>query len=139
MSASSGRRPCGFSLFELVIAITIVSVAIAGVMSVFVVTTQHSADPMARQQAQLIAEAYLDEILLKRFYDPDTNNVCPTAVETRGTYDNVCDYSGLVQSPPQDQFGNATVSGFTVSVTVLPRAHRFTAAATSSTTPALSG
>ena len=120
MSTRTSRR--GFSLIELVIGIVVVGIAIASVLTVFVTTTAHSADPMERQQAQLIAEAYLDEILLKKFYDPDTNNVCPAAVEARNAFDNVCDYDGLVQSPPQDQYGNVTVAGYTASVSVTPTA-----------------
>lgn len=120
MSARPRRGGRGFTLLELILSITIIGIAVTSVMSVFFVTTQHSADPMAQQQAQLIAEAYLDEILLKRFYDADTNNVCPAAVETRSTYDNVCDYQGLSQSPPKDQHENDTVSGYSVTVTVTP-------------------
>ena len=88
-------------------------------MSVIVVTTQHSADPMARQQAQLIAESYLDEILIKKFYDPDTNNVCPGAAEARTAFDNVCDYHGLNQVPT-NQFGTAIagLSAYNVQVSV---------------------
>ena len=117
---SARRAQSGFSLVELIIGITIIGITIASVMTVFIVTASRSGDPMLRQQAQMIAEAYLDEILLRRFYDADTNNVCPAAVEIRTSYDNVCDYNGLVQSPPQDQFGNATVTGYTASVTVTP-------------------
>ena len=109
----------GVTLLELIIAMVIVGISIAGVMTVFVITTQHSADPMARQQAQLVAEAYLDEMLLKRFYDPDTNNVCPAAAEARSAFDNVCDYNGLNQAPT-DQFGTgiAALSAYNVQVTV---------------------
>lgn len=119
MCASRARAARGFSLIELILAMVIVGISLAAVMSVFVVTTRHSADPMATQQAQLIAEAYLDEILLKRFYDPDTNNVCPAAAETRAAYDNVCDYHGLNQAPT-DQFGNpiAALSAYNVSISV---------------------
>jgi len=120
MSARTGRRGLGFTLLELILSITIIGVAVTGVLSVVFVASRHSADPMAQQQAQLIAEAYLDEILIKRFYDPDTNNVCPVATETRANFDNVCDYHNLSQTPPQDQYGNNTVSGYSVSVTVTP-------------------
>src|SRR3954466_2993315 len=108
MCISRARKELGVSLLELIIAIAIVGIALAGAVSVFVVTTQHSADPMSQEQAQLVAEAYLDEILLKKFYDPDTGTVCTgtTGGETRPTYDNVCDYNGLSEQPT-DQFGTA--------------------------------
>ena len=122
MCTNGARRQLGVTLIELVIAIAIVGIALAGAVSVFVVTTQHSADPMAQEQAQLIAEAYLDEILLKKFYDPDTGTVCTgtTGGETRATYDNVCDYNGLSEAPT-DQFGTpiAGVSSYNVAVSVV--------------------
>lgn len=119
MCTSRTHRQIGVTLIELVIAIAIVGIALAGAVSVFVVTTQHSADPMAQEQAQLIAEAYLDEILLKKFYDPDTGTVCTgtTGGETRATYDNVCDYNGLTEQP-KDQFGNSLLPLAAYSVRV---------------------
>jgi len=119
MSISPVKSRCGFSLVELILAIVVIGISVAAVMSVFVVTTQHSADPMARQQAQLIAESYLDEILIKKFYDPDTNNVCPGAAEARTAFDNVCDYHGLNQVPT-NQFGTAIagLSAYNVQVSV---------------------
>ena len=113
-------RQAGVSLLELILAIVIIGVAMASVMSVFLVSTQHSADPMVVQQAELIAEAYLDEILAKKFYDPDTNNVCPAAEASRALYDNVCDYNMASPQAPADQFGTAIVAlaAYSVQVTV---------------------
>jgi len=121
MCTRQARKELGVTLLELVIAIAIVGIALAGAVSVFVVTTQHSADPMAQEQAQLIAEAYLDEILLKKFYDPDTGTVCTgtTGGETRATYDNVCDYNGLSEAPT-NQFGAAIgLPSYNVAVSVV--------------------
>jgi MSHA pilin protein MshD len=118
-TSRSGR---GFTLVEIVIAIAVMAIAVAGAMSVFVVAAQHSADPMVRQQAILVAEAYLEEILRQKFYDPDTDVVCTGTAsgETRATYDNVCDYNGLADSPPRNQAGAAlaALAGYSVSVAV---------------------
>ena len=116
----SSSREGGFSLVELVLAIAVLGIVIAGAMSLFVNVTRRSADPMVEQQALLIAESYLDEILIKRFYDLDTSTVCTgTAEGSRALYDNVCDYNGLSQAP-QDQFGNpiAALSAYNVQVAV---------------------
>jgi MSHA pilin protein MshD len=107
MSTNARKAGRGFTLVEAIIAIMIVSVALAGVISVFIVTTQHSSDPMARVQAQIIAEGYLNEILLKRFYDSTTSRVCPGGAASHASY--VCGYNGLSESP---------VSGYTATVTV---------------------
>ncbi|HEX9395860.1 MAG TPA: type II secretion system protein [Burkholderiales bacterium] len=120
MSTRPANSDRGFSLVELILAITVIGISMAAVMTVFVVTTQHSADPMARQQAQLIAEAYLDEILIKKFYDPDTNNVCPSPEGSRSAYDNVCDYNSLPDTVVRDQFGTAiaALSAYNAQVSV---------------------
>ncbi len=115
-------RQAGVTLVELVMYIVVVSVGVAGILSVMTFTTRHSADPVVQQQAILIAESYMKEILMKRFYDDDTNSVCP-APEGGGrvAYDNVCDYNGLNDNGgARDQFGNA-ISGlerYNVAVTV---------------------
>jgi MSHA pilin protein MshD len=114
------RHTLGFTLIEVIIAIVVVGVSLAAVMSVFIVTSQHSADPMERQQAQMIAEAYLDEILLKRFYDPDTGTICPSPEGSRSAFDNVCDYNNILNQAPADQTGVAIseLSSYKVSVSV---------------------
>ena len=102
------------------LAIAVMGIALAGAVALFSVTARHSADPMVQQQAQLIAEAYLDEILIKRFYDPDTGTVCTGTVEvSRSIYDNVCDYNGLSEAP-RTQFtpAIAALSAYNVQVTV---------------------
>jgi MSHA pilin protein MshD len=116
------RRSRGFTLVEVILTIVIVAIALASVMSVFVVTTRHSADPMVTQQAQFIAEAYLEEILRQKFFDPDTDIVCTgtTTGESRATYDNVCDYELLADNPPKNAFGGSLtdLSAYSVAVTV---------------------
>lgn len=109
MCASRWLRSGGVTLIELIMAIVIVSISLAAVMSVFVVTTQHSADPMARVQAQIIAEGYLDEVLLKKFYDTTTNKVCPAGPGSHADY--VCGYNGLSEPVPG-------VAGYTAAIAV---------------------
>lgn len=126
----------GVTLVELVIFIIIVSAASAGILLVMSATTQRSADPMVRQQALLIAESYLEEILHKRFTDPSAGatQVCPTTLpykeSSRASYDNVCDYHNLSDSAGVvDQLGNAVtgLTAYNVSVTVTGTANDGTA------------
>lgn len=119
-------RVYGFTLVEVVMYIAVVSIGVAGILSVMTYTARHSADPMIQQQALLIAESYMEEILLKRFTDPTASpvatQICPTPeVGGRASYDNTCDYHNLSNTAGAvDQFGN-TVAGLTaynVSVSV---------------------
>lgn len=111
------RHSRGFTLVELIVFIVIVSVALVGVLLAVNHSTAHSADALVRKQALAVAEAILEETMLKPFTwcDPDDAQaatataavVGPTgcavtlealnaeAGETRGTYDNVNDYNGL--------------------------------------------
>lgn len=120
-------EPCrqrGISLIETILFMVIVSVAVAGVMGVYTITTRSSADPLVRKQALAIAESLLEEVRLMPFTycDPDDANVttatsavvgagptfcataaeaamAPEAGETRYSattpFDNVNDYHGF--------------------------------------------
>lgn len=133
------KRQAGISLIELIIFIVIVSTAVAGVLSVMNVTTQHSADPLLRKQAQVIAASLLEEIELQPFTycDPDDANAatatsaagCTTTAEAMGPetgetryttpqFDNVNDYNGFTMTGIND-ITNTPVTGlggYTASV-----------------------
>lgn len=109
------RRQQGLTLIELIVFIIIVSVALAGVLTVINIATKSSADPMIRKQALSIAEAILEEVMLQPFTwcDPDDgaaatatsyagcaaaeNNLAAEGGESRGStttpWDNVNDYN----------------------------------------------
>lgn len=114
----------GFSLIEMVIAITVLSIALTGSMMVMDTTLRSSADPMLRHQAIVISETYMEEIFLQSFIDPDldqaTGAVCPTKEASRVLYDNICDYNGLSDVGAVDQSGASItgLEGYTISVTV---------------------
>lgn len=57
----------GFSLIETVIFILVVSIGLAGIVSLFVQNTKSSAAPFVRERTAAIANAYMDEIMGKRF------------------------------------------------------------------------
>jgi len=108
----------GFTLVELVIAMVVISIALSGVLMVMNYTTAHSADPMIQHQAVAIAEAYLEEILLKPYADPDGVD----GEGSRALFDDVDDYDGLSDAGARDQSG-AAIAGlgtYTVNVSVQP-------------------
>jgi MSHA pilin protein MshD len=95
----------GLTLVELVISIVVAGIAVTGTVLAMNMSTAHSADPMLEHQASAIGEAYLEEILLKEYADPDTGIICPAPEASRDLYDNVCDYAGL------DELGARTQDG----------------------------
>ena len=137
------RSQAGLTLVELIMFVIIVSVGVAGILTVFNVTAQKSADPQVRRQMLAVAEALLEEVQFKPFTlcDPDDPNAA-TAVtsanctggtggandesklplgfeagETRATYDNVSDYNGLSLSPASDINGTP-IAGYAATVSV---------------------
>ncbi len=81
----------GLTLIELIVTIVVISVAVSGSLLAIQFTTRHSADPMIRQQVVAIADAYMEEILLHKYEDPDRVDVF--------------DYNGTREAPT-DQTGD---------------------------------
>ena len=110
------RRQTGTTLIELVIAIVIISIAASTVLMALSTSVASSADPMIRHQAVAIAEAYLEEVALRSFADPDGVD----GEASRDLYDDIDDYDGLVDVGARDQFNNALagLDDYTVTVAV---------------------
>lgn len=107
-------------MIELVVAILVIGISLSGTMTLVDTTTRRSADPMLERQALAIGEAYLEEIMLKDYLDPDTGTLCPTAEAARALYDNVCDYDGLDDAGARDQSGTAItgLDGYRIEIDV---------------------
>jgi len=83
----------GVTLIELIIFIIVVSVAMTGVLVVMNQSSRTNADPMLREQATAIAQAYMEEVMLQPYSDPDGGETGSCELgETRSTYDDVADY-----------------------------------------------
>ena len=88
------------------------------ILGVLAQNVQRSADAMVVSQDVSIANAYLEEISLKPFTDPDGMD----GEAARADFDDVDDYDGLVDTGAADQFG-ALIPGldsYTISVAVSP-------------------
>lgn len=97
----------GFTLIEMVITIVVLATGVSGILFSFTQNIGKSADPMINQQAIIIAQGYLEEVLLKPYDDPDggETNSCE-AGETRILYDDVADYGCINDTAGAlDQFG----------------------------------
>ena len=107
------RRARGFTLVELVVFVSIIGVAVGGVLIAYDYAARDSADPLVKKQALAIAESLLEEVRQMPFTlcDPDDPAVfdaaapCATAEgmgpepgEARYSatlpFDNVNDYHG---------------------------------------------
>lgn len=111
------QRQDGVTLVELVVAIVVIGIAASIVLGVLASNVNASADPMVRQQAVAIARAYLEEILLRDFDDPDGVD----GEVARVDFDDVDDYNGLVNAGARDQFDNAIagLADYNVAVNVV--------------------
>lgn len=78
----------GVTLIELIVSMVIITIAVAGVMALFLGTTKTSADPMIRAQSIAIAQSYMDEILMQ----PYSND---GATSGRENYNEVDDYNAI--------------------------------------------
>ena len=114
------HRQSGVTLIELIISIVVIAIAVGGVLGVLSASVGRSADAMVMSQAVAIAEAYLEEITLRSFDDPDGVD----GEANRIDFDDVDDYDGLVDVGARDQFGVAiaSLSQYTVAVTVVQSA-----------------
>lgn len=104
--------------------------------TVFAPNQQGSVSPVIQVKAAELGQAYLEEISLKRFDENspignalrcnDSPGLLCGAIGTeegitnRALFDDVDDYNGLSDNPPQDALGNnrAGFNNFTVNVSV---------------------
>lgn len=115
------RRQSAFTLIEIIVTIIVIGVAGTALLSVFTNMIRGSADPVIQQQATTIAEAYLEEIMLRAYDDPQVaESGAAEAGETRPTYDDVQDYNSLGTTQVRDQNDNpiAALSDYQVTVAV---------------------
>lgn len=137
----AGRFQHGVTLVELIIAIVIISVALAGVLSAYNNSVRASADPILTKQSVAIAEALMEEVqqAAYTFCDPADANAetatssaigplgCAATPEVLGPesgngrpFDNVNDYNGYSLNPITDVAGAAvpSLAGYSAAIAV---------------------
>ena len=114
----------GFSLVETILTIVIISISLVVLVSAWGQSARHSADPFWHAKAAHLGQAYLEEILTKRFDENTpvggqpacTSTTCSAVLgvdklsdgvtdETRDLFDDVDDYHGLDETPSENALG----------------------------------
>jgi MSHA pilin protein MshD len=108
---NSCRRARGVTLVELVVAIVVISIAGAALAGTLAYLNGTGNTSILQAQAQSIANAYLNEIIGKRF-------VADGVEASRDQYDDIFDYNGLDDAVARDEFGN-TAGNFRVRVNIV--------------------
>ena len=103
------RRSAGVTLVELIVALVIMGVALAGMVAVYTATTRSSVDPVVAQQMQAIADNLMEEILMKPFAKGP-------GAGARINFDDVLDYKG---------YDSGTAGVTNVEGTVIPGLERY--------------
>lgn len=131
------RRPSAFTLIEIIVTIVVTAIAFTA-MSVWIFNANlSSVDPIISTRAAELGQAYLEEILAKRFdentasggilrCDESGQPVCSSSFgaetgETRAIFDDVDDYHNLLDNGAINALGQARTNyaDFRVSVTVV--------------------
>jgi MSHA pilin protein MshD len=132
----------GYTLVEMVVIIVVLAVALTGVTLVINRAVIQSPEGLIQTRAMELAQAYLDEILSKRFDENSGNGgtprcnstdnsavACTAAIPSadageagRSAFDDVDDYHGLDEQPPVSLASGAALGlydGFRVQVNVV--------------------
>lgn len=117
MSSSPRNRAGGMTLIELILAIVVIGVGLAGVLAAFNQAVLHSADPVVRKQMLAIADEMMEEITLKPVTGPGGAHPGGCA---RSTFSIVSDYNSYASTGICDIDGSAVASlaSYNVSVVV---------------------
>lgn len=132
------KTSTGVTLIELVIAIVVIGIGLTALLATIIQTTTSSADPMVQQQANAVAQTYMEEVLAEPFCDwndlatTDCFSACTASActsctgsttpggggEIRASYDDVCDFDGINEAASDINGAISELSDYNVTVTI---------------------
>ena len=116
--SSEARRQGGFTLVEMIVAIVIIGVGLAGVLVAFTTTPRGSGDGLVRRQLLGIAEGLMEEVLSRPYAAVAGGG---SANCERSAFNDLDDYNGYattgrICSIDGSEIGN--LAGYSVSISV---------------------
>ena len=109
----------GFTIIEMVVAIVVIGVGVAGLLSAFSISVRNSADPMQVKQSQVVADEIMEEILLKPYSSTTTSVSVGCA---RNQYYDVAAYNGYTTTGKicdVDGVAIAALNGYSLKIDVV--------------------
>jgi MSHA pilin protein MshD len=108
----------GFTIIEMIVAVVVIGVGVAGLLSAVSMSTRSSADPTVRIQLQAVAEQLMEEVLLKSYAagTPATVTGCE-----RSAFDELSDYDNYATSNKVCNVDGTTIAelnGYSVKINV---------------------
>ena len=113
------RRAKGFTLVEMILAIVILGVGMAGLLLTFSTVSRHNADPVIGKQMLALAEELMEEVMLKP-YSNAVVNAAPAGC-ARDTYNDVSDYHNYATTGSVCDIEGTTIAslnGYSVDIDV---------------------
>lgn len=111
ISRRSSRRPTSraFSMIETTVCILIVGITLVAALNTLGASVSGQSKTNDRSVGQLLAQALMSEILQQAYVEPvDTpafGRESGESASSRANYDDVDDYDGYTESPPQMKDG----------------------------------
>jgi MSHA pilin protein MshD len=118
------KKNKGFTLVEVIVAMSIIALTVVSVLKLFQVNTMNSSDPMITKQMMTISESLMEEVLSKQFTKPSGGFAGPYTSANRAYFDTVTDYNNLVINPMSsvNNAAFAALASYNATITVVATA-----------------